>query len=117
MKKTLALLLAAPAPCALLPAASLAEEPEYTYTVAPYTTGPLGEKTPIIDFMNEHYHVKFEMIYLENSNADAQINLLAASDELPDVFAYGDEQMLLEQGMIGTWTEEFFRSICPSIPP
>ena len=53
------------------------------------------------------------MIYLENSNADAQINLLAASDELPDVFAYGDEQMLLEQGMIGTWTEEFFREHMP----
>ena len=113
MKKTLALLLAALMLCALLPAASLAEEPEYTYTVAPYTIGPLGEKTPIIDFMNEHYHVKFEMIYLENSNADAQINLLAASDELPDVFAYGDEQMLLEQGMIGTWTEEFFREHMP----
>ena len=44
MKKTLALLLAALMLCALLPAASLAEEPEYTYTVAPYTTGPLGEK-------------------------------------------------------------------------
>ena len=113
MKKALALLLAALLLCALMPAVSLAETTHYTYTMAPYTTIPLGENTPLIDYMNERYNATFELIYIEESNRTTQIGLMAASDELPDVIYGGDAPSLLSQGLIGTWTEEFFREHAP----
>ncbi len=113
MKKTLALLLALLMLLSLLLGAALAEDEKYTYSVSIYATGPLGEDTPLIDMMNEKYGVEFELVYIENSVRNTQINLLAMSNEPPDVFLGGDPQSFYEQGVIGTFTEEFFREHMP----
>lgn len=118
MKKKISLLLCVLLVCTMIPALALAEEPEYTYTVVPYTAGPLGEPDDmiIVNMMNEKYNVKFDMIYVESSAVATQLSLMAASGELPDAFyEAGTARTLYEQGVIGTWTEEFFREHCPRI--
>ena len=113
MKKTLSLLMAMLMIALLLPAAGAEEV--YTYTMAQYNVGPIDNDPPVVKLINEKYGVNFEMVYIEESSRTDQLNLLATNDELPDVIYGGNTQLLYEQGMIGTWTEEFFREHCPRI--
>ena len=116
MKKTLSLLLAL---ALLLAAACIGHADErYVYTSAQYNVGPIDENPPVVQRINEKYGVEFQMVYIEDSSRSQQISLLASSNELPDIIYMPsaiDAQMLYDQGMIGTWTEEFFREHAPRI--
>ena len=116
MKKSLSLLLAL---ALLLAAACIGHADErYVYTSAQYNVGPIDENPPVVQRINEKYGVEFQMVYIEDSSRGQQISLLASSNELPDIIYMPsaiDAQMLYDQGMIGTWTEEFFREHAPRI--
>jgi len=113
MKKLLSLLMAMVMLCALLPAA-VAEE-AYHYTSAQYNVGPFGENLEVVEWVNEKYGIDYELYYVEETNRATQLGLLAASGELPDIIYGADTQLFYEQGLIGTWTEEFFREHAPRI--
>ena len=113
MKKALSLAMAVLMIALLFSAASA--EDVYTYTMAQYNAGPIDDDPIVVKMVNEKYGVNFEMVYIEESSRTEKLNLLATDDDLPDVIYGGNTQLLYEQGMIGTWTEEFFREHCPNI--
>lgn len=113
MKKTLSILLAALMILAVLPLAAAEEAPRYHYTLCPYGDGATTDRN--VQMINEKYNVDFEIIHVEHDVVDEAIALLAASGELPDIISITNNSFLLEQGLLGTWTEEFFREHCPNL--
>ena len=114
MKKTLALLLAMLMLAAMVPGVALAEEP-YTYTMVMRNFGPLNENPPMVKYWNERFGVNFDLIYVEDASANEQITLMVTGGEIPDVLQYIDQMAYFEQGILGGWTEEFFRAHAPNL--
>lgn len=114
MKKTLALLIGLAIMLSLIPPVALAEEP-YSYSMVMYNFGPLDEDPIMVKKWEEKYGVDFNLIYVEQSSAAEQINLLVAGGEIPDVMQSINAQSYFEQGIIGGWTEEFFRAHAPRL--
>jgi len=113
MKKTLAMLLGILMLLSVVPA--FAEGETYNYSMVMYNFGPLDENPVMVQKWNEKYGVNFELVYVEQSSAADQINLLVSSGECPDVLQSINAQSYFEQGIIGGWTEEFFRENAPRI--
>lgn len=115
MKRIFAFALCLMLACTMLPGLTLAEEERYTYTMVMNNSGPLDDDPVMVKYWEDKYGVNFEMIYVENSNAAEQINLLVSANEVPDVMQYIDMQAYYEQGIIGGWTEEFYREHAPHL--
>lgn len=93
-----------------------------TITMAPYMFGPVEEDiiTPLIEekLLEYGYDVTLENVYLENSQYSELLNLKLASGDAPDLFYCGSTDNLAQyrdQGLIATYTEEFFRENAPDI--
>lgn len=110
----------------LLTACSLAVAEDYkwsgTISVAQYGLGPIEDDqiTPLVEErLREYgYDVKFDIVYLENSQYDTLLNLRLANKEAPDIFlVHGGAELdqYYQQGVLKTWTEEFFRENAPDV--
>ena len=94
-----------------------------TITVAPYMLGPIenDEITPLLEekLLEYGYDVTLENVYIEDSQYKEILNLKLASGEAPDIFyCHGSVDILqqyLDQGLIATWDEEFFREHAPNV--
>lgn len=115
MKRSLSFFLAFILVITLAPAAVLAEGQTYTYTMVMQNFGPLYENPKMVDYWNQQYGVEFKLVYVENASAGEQINLMVAGGDIPDVLQYIDQRSYFDQGIIGGWTEEFFRENAPNI--
>lgn len=110
----------------LLTACSFAMAEDYkwsgTISVAQYAYGPIDDDqiTALVEEkLHEYgYDVKFDIVYLENSQYDTLINLRLANQEAPDIFiVHGGAELdqYYQQGVLKTWTEEFFRENAPDV--
>ncbi|HML49702.1 MAG TPA: extracellular solute-binding protein, partial [Clostridia bacterium] len=115
MKRTLALLVGLMLCISLIPAASVAEEPAYSYSMVMYNFGPLDEDPIMVKHWEEKYGVDFDLIYAETSSLRDQVNLMIAGGEIPDVMQHIDSAAYFDQGILGGWTEEFFREKAPRL--
>ena len=125
MKKTLSLILALALMLGLVGSLSFssAEEKEYkySYTVTPYDTGTpyndpstTDEDLSLYTAIFDKYDIYLDFVFVEDKAT--QFPLLAASGELPDAIYNGAwSQAFLEQGIIGTWDEEWYRGVSPKI--
>lgn len=114
MKKTLVMILAMMLCIGLLPATLAGEQP-YKYSMVMYNFGPLDEEPAMEKIWEEKYGVNFDLIYVENSSLQEQVNLMIASNEIPDVMQHIDSASYFDQGILGGWTEEFFREHAPRL--
>lgn len=97
-------------------AAAESEDTVYHYTLAMYNDGPWNDDVDSLDYYKELFpDMDFELVYVEKASAAEKVNLLIASGETPDVMQMVDEDTLYNQGVLGCWTEEFFRENCPNI--
>lgn len=123
MKKTLSLVLvlalALSLVCSVPFAAAEEKEYKYSYTITPYDTGtPYNDPSStdldlsIYQMIFDKYDIYIDYVFVESK--DTQFPLLAASGELPDAIIDGAwSQNFLEQGIIGTWDEDWYRSVSP----
>lgn len=114
MRKTVTLLLALLMCFSVAFSASASTEP-YTYTMVMYNFGPLDEDPIMVKHWNEKYGVTFQPINVEQSSAQEQINLMISGGEIPDIMQSIDANAYYQQGIIGGWTEEFFRKHAPRL--
>lgn len=115
MKRTLSLLLVMLLVTALLPAAFAGAEEKYAYSMVMSNFGPLDENPKMELYWENEYGVDFELLYVESSNAREQVNLMVTGGEIPDVMQTIDMRAYFEQGILGGWTEEFFREHAPNM--
>lgn len=116
MKKAILILVALVLALSCVPAVSFAESGEpYTYTMVMYNFGPLDEDPVMVKKWNEKYGVIFKPLNVEQSSAQEQINLMISAGEIPDVMQSIDANAYYEQGIIGGWTEAFFREHAPRL--
>lgn len=115
MKRILSVFLVMILSLSLMPIAGLAADEPYTYTMVMRNFGPLYENPKMVEYWNNEYGVNFDLVYVEDASAGEQINLMVAGGEIPDVLQYVDQQSYFEQGIIGGWTEEFFRENAPNL--
>lgn len=87
----------------------------YEYTMVMYNFGPLDEDPIMVKHWNEKYGVTFKPINVEQSSAGEQINLMISGGEVPDIMQSIDARAYYDQGIIGGWTEEFFREHAPRL--
>ncbi|MDI6618970.1 MAG: extracellular solute-binding protein [Clostridiales bacterium] len=88
----------------------------YTYRMVMNNFGPWDKNPEMVQYWEKHFkNVKFDLVYVENSNAADKINLMISSGDIPDVLQYIDQQKYYEQGIIGGWDEQFFRKNAPNI--
>ena len=87
-----------------------------TISVAQYAFGPIDDDqiTALVEErLREYgYDVKFDIVYLENSQYETLLNLRLANQEAPDIFRVNGGTMVdqyYQQGVLKSWTEEFFR--------
>lgn len=114
MKKTLALLIGLAMVLGMFASVAMAAEP-YSYSMVMYNFGPLDEEPVMEKYWEEKYGVDFKLVYAEQSSKRDQINLMVAGGEIPDVLQDIDANSYYEQGIIGGWTEEFFREHAPRL--
>lgn len=91
------------------------KEERYTYRMVMRNFGPWAENPEMVERWEEEYNVDFELIYVEDSSAVDQINLMVASGDVPDVIQYVDMYQYYQDGIIGGWSEEFFREHAPNL--
>ncbi len=115
MKRTVAILLLALMVFVSLPFAVMQAEEPYTYTMVMYNFGPLDEDPLMVKHWNDKYGVVFKPINVEQSSAQEQINLMISAGEVPDIMQSIDANAYFQQGIIGGWTEEFFREHAPRL--
>lgn len=113
MKRTILILLALAMIVTVLPVTSIAEDEVYTYTMAMYNFGPIDDDAVMVKMWNEKYGVNFVPVYREQSNAGELTNMMVANGETPDIMQSIDADAYFKQGVIGGWTEEFFREYAP----
>ena len=96
--------------------AAQAEDPTYTYRMAMFNNGPWHEPTPALDFYKALFpDITFELVYVEKANAQEKMSLLVSSGDVPDVMQMIDRDIMYAQGVLGSWTEEFFREHAPNL--
>lgn len=116
MKKALLVLMVMALILSFVPVTSIADSQEpYTYTMVMYNFGPLDEDPIMVKKWNEKYGVNFEPINVEQSSAQEQINLMISAGEVPDIMQSIDANSYFQQGVIGGWSEEFFREHAPRL--
>jgi putative aldouronate transport system substrate-binding protein len=115
MKRKVAILLLALMVFVSLPFAVMQAEEPYTYTMVMYNFGPLDEDPLMVKHWNDKYGVVFKPINVEQSSAQEQINLMISAGEVPDIMQSIDANAYFQQGIIGGWTEEFFREHAPRL--
>ena len=93
-----------------------------TISVAQYAFGPIDDDqiTALVEErLREYgYDVKFDIVYLENSQYETLLNLRLANQEAPDIFRVNGGTMVdqyYQQGVLKSWTEEFFRENAPDV--
>jgi putative aldouronate transport system substrate-binding protein len=114
MKRTLALLLGLAVLLAIAPTAAFAED-TYSYSMVMYNFGPLDDEPVMEKYWEDKYGVDFNLVYAEQSSKQEQINLMVAAGEIPDVMQDINSASYFDQGIIGGWTEEFFREHAPKL--
>ena len=121
--RILALVLALAMVLALVPTA-MADEP-MKISVAGYMFGPIDNEkdvvTPAVEKMLKEKHgidVDIEVVYIEQGNYAEILNTRLAGGTAPDVFLAQSTTALndyLDQGVIRTWDEEFFKENAPDV--
>lgn len=91
------------------------ETEHYTYRMVMRNFGPWDEDAEMVARWEEEYNVDFDLVYVEDSSAADQINLMVASGDVPDVLQYVNQNKYYMDGIIGGWTEEFFREHAPNL--
>ncbi len=92
------------------------EAPEhFSYRMVMHNFGPWDEEPEMVTRWEEEYNADFELVYVETAQAGDQINLMIASNDIPDVFQMIDQNKYYQEGIIGGWTEEFFREHAPNL--
>ncbi len=87
----------------------------YEYSMAMRNFGPWDENPEMLVRWEEEYNADFNLVYVEDAQGADQINLMVASGEIPDVMQYVDMNKYYQDGIIGGWTEEFFREHAPNL--
>ena len=77
--------------------------------------GPWDDKPEMAERWKEEYNADFDLVYVETANAGDSINLMIASGDIPDVIQMVDQNKYYKDGIIGGWTEEFFREHAPNL--
>lgn len=91
------------------------ETEHYTYTMAMHNFGPWDDEPEMVARWEEEYNADFELVYVESSNAGDSLNLMIASGDVPDVLQQVDQNKYYQDGIIGGWSEEFFREHAPNL--
>lgn len=91
------------------------ETTHYSYRMAMHNFGPWDEEPEMAVRWEEEYNVDFDLVYVETANAGDNINLMIASGDIPDVIQMVDLNKYYTDGIIGGWTEEFFREHAPNL--
>ena len=122
--RILALVLALVMVLTLVPTAMAEDEP-MKISVAGYMFGPIDNEkdvvTPAVEKMlKEKYgiNVDIEVVYIEQGNYAEILNTRLAGGTAPDVFLAQSTTALndyLDQGVIRTWDEEFFKTNAPDV--
>lgn len=121
--RILALALAVIMVLAMAPA--LAEDEPVKISVAGYMFGPIDHDkdviTPLVEQMLKEKHginVDIDVVYIENGNYSEILSPQLAGGTAPDVFLAQSTSKLdeyLNQGVIKTWSEEFFKENAPDV--
>ena len=122
--RILALVLALVMVLTLVPTAMAEDEP-MKISVAGYMFGPIDNEkdvvTPAVEKMlKEKYgiNVDIEVVYIEQGNYAEILNTRLSGGTAPDVFLAQSTTALndyLDQGVIKTWDEEFFKENAPDV--
>ena len=91
------------------------EAPHYSYRMVMHNFGPWDDKPEMAERWEEEYNADFDLVYVETANAGDSINLMIASGDIPDVIQMVDQNKYYKDGIIGGWTEEFFREHAPNL--
>lgn len=87
----------------------------YSYSMVMRNFGPLDDDPEMVRRWEDEYGVDFDLVYVEDSAGADQVNLMIASGDIPDVMQYIDLNKYYQDGIIGGWTEEFFREHAPNL--
>ncbi|MEA4889622.1 MAG: hypothetical protein VB070_09195 [Clostridiaceae bacterium] len=91
---------------------------KYTYEIVQGLLAPVEENAPMIKYWEDQFGVDFVIDYVESAKLTEIMPLRFASQEIPDVITnlgYSTFYDLVNEGIAGTWTEEFLRSSAPDI--
>ena len=88
---------------------------KYEYSMVMHNFGPWDENPEMLEMWENEYNADFNLVYVETATAGDQINLMIASGEIPDVLQMVDMNQYYKDGIIGGWTEEFFREHAPNL--
>lgn len=91
------------------------EAPHYSYRMVMHNFGPWDDKPEMAERWEEEYNADIDLVYVETANAGDSINLMIASGDIPDVIQMVDQNKYYKDGIIGGWTEEFFREHAPNL--
>lgn len=87
----------------------------YEYSMVMHNFGPWDDNPEMVERWEKEYNADFNLVYVETASAGDQINLMVASDDIPDVIQMVDMNQFYKDGIIGGWTEEFFREHAPKL--
>jgi putative aldouronate transport system substrate-binding protein len=90
-------------------------EKHFEYSMAVHNFGPWDENPEMLVRWEEEYNADFNLVYVETAQAGDQINLMVASGDIPDVIQQVDMNKYYKDGIIGGWSEEFFREHAPNL--
>lgn len=89
---------------------------KYTFSLAMFNDGPRDEPIASLEYYKKLFpDLEFNEIYIEKASAEEKINLLISSGETPDVLQMINPDTLYAQGVLGGFTEKFFREHAPNI--
>ena len=98
---------------------SKTEEAErYHYTIVQHLTEEVPEDAPMVQYWSEMFDCDFTIETVEQSKINELMSLRFASGDIPDVITnlgYSVFYDLVNQGIAGTWSEEFMREHAPDI--
>ncbi len=87
----------------------------YAYSMVMHNFGPWDDTPEMVERWEQEYNAEFNLEYVETASAGDQINLMIASDDIPDVMQMVDMNKFYKDGIIGGWSEEFFREHAPNL--
>lgn len=96
-------------------AGSEGSEKHYQYSMVMHNFGPWDDKPEMVERWEKEYNADFNLVYVETASAGDQINLMIASDDIPDAMQMVDMNKFYKDGIIGGWSEEFFREHAPNL--
>lgn len=87
----------------------------FAYNMVMHNFGPWDDTPEMGERWEKEYNAEFNLEYVETASAGDQINLMIASDDIPDVMQMVDMNKFYKDGIIGGWSEEFFREHAPNL--